>query len=219
MTMRCRTRGGDWPRSKRFRRPRPALWSRAPGRVDLMGSHTDYNLGYVLTLAISRDTWVAARPAPRRERAGSTPPTSIRRIASISAIPVRSADGARGATIPRRGLGARKEGLDARRLRRRDSKHGAVPQRAGFVRRPGMRHGRGFSSPGRLATRREREWPSLPARRKRFCRAQLRHSRPVHILRGPRSVRPVARLQGHFDAPGATRRGTPRGDLRHAREA
>lgn len=40
----------------------PTVWSRAPGRVDLMGSHTDYNLGFVLTLAISRDTWVAARP-------------------------------------------------------------------------------------------------------------------------------------------------------------
>jgi galactokinase len=40
----------------------PALWARAPGRVDLMGSHTDYNLGYVLTLPISRDTWIAARP-------------------------------------------------------------------------------------------------------------------------------------------------------------
>ena len=39
----------------------PELWSRAPGRVDLMGSHTDYNLGFVLTLPISRDTWIAAR--------------------------------------------------------------------------------------------------------------------------------------------------------------
>lgn len=39
----------------------PQLWARAPGRVDLMGSHTDYNLGYVLTLPISRDTWIAAR--------------------------------------------------------------------------------------------------------------------------------------------------------------
>ena len=39
----------------------PELWARAPGRVDLMGSHTDYNLGFVLTLSISRDTWVAAR--------------------------------------------------------------------------------------------------------------------------------------------------------------
>ncbi len=40
----------------------PELWSRAPGRVDLMGSHTDYNLGYVMTMAIDRDTWIAARP-------------------------------------------------------------------------------------------------------------------------------------------------------------
>jgi galactokinase len=40
----------------------PSLWCRAPGRVDLMGSHTDYNLGYVLTLPIGHDTWIAARP-------------------------------------------------------------------------------------------------------------------------------------------------------------
>jgi galactokinase len=46
---------------------RAALVARAPGRVDLMGSHTDYNLGYVLTLAISRDTWIAARPRDDRK--------------------------------------------------------------------------------------------------------------------------------------------------------
>jgi galactokinase len=40
----------------------PALFVQAPGRVDLMGSHTDYNLGYVLTQAIDRNTWIAARP-------------------------------------------------------------------------------------------------------------------------------------------------------------
>lgn len=39
----------------------PELIVRAPGRVDLMGSHTDYNQGYVLTLSIDRDTWIAAR--------------------------------------------------------------------------------------------------------------------------------------------------------------
>ena len=39
----------------------PTVWVRAPGRVDLMGSHTDYNQGYVLTLPIDRDTWIAAR--------------------------------------------------------------------------------------------------------------------------------------------------------------
>lgn len=40
----------------------PTLWTRAPGRVDLMGSHTDYNMGYVVTMTIDRDTWLAAAP-------------------------------------------------------------------------------------------------------------------------------------------------------------
>lgn len=48
-------------------RSEPELWVRAPGRVDLMGSHTDYNLGYVLTLPISRDTWMAARANGSRD--------------------------------------------------------------------------------------------------------------------------------------------------------
>ena len=45
----------------RFQRE-PQVWSRAPGRVDLMGSHTDYNEGDVLTLTIDRETWIAAAP-------------------------------------------------------------------------------------------------------------------------------------------------------------
>ncbi|NOZ73017.1 MAG: galactokinase [Chloroflexi bacterium] len=44
----------------------PPFWSRAPGRVDLMGSHTDYNMGYVMTMTVDRDTWIAARPRPDR---------------------------------------------------------------------------------------------------------------------------------------------------------
>ncbi len=44
----------------------PKLWARAPGRVDLMGSHTDYNEGYVLTMTIDRDTWIAAMPRQDR---------------------------------------------------------------------------------------------------------------------------------------------------------
>jgi len=44
----------------------PSWWVRAPGRVDLMGSHTDYNLGYVLTLPIGWDTWMAIRPREDR---------------------------------------------------------------------------------------------------------------------------------------------------------
>jgi len=40
----------------------PSIWVRAPGRVDLMGSHTDYNMGFVMTISIDRDTWIAASP-------------------------------------------------------------------------------------------------------------------------------------------------------------
>jgi galactokinase len=35
---------------------------RAPGRVNLIGEHTDYNDGFVMPLAIDRAIWIAARP-------------------------------------------------------------------------------------------------------------------------------------------------------------
>lgn len=40
----------------------PTLVIRAPGRVNLIGEHTDYNDGFVMPLAIDRAAWIAARP-------------------------------------------------------------------------------------------------------------------------------------------------------------
>jgi galactokinase len=41
----------------------PTVVSRAPGRLEILGNHTDYNEGVVLSVAVDRATWFAAAPA------------------------------------------------------------------------------------------------------------------------------------------------------------
>ncbi|MGH7483392.1 MAG: galactokinase [Longimicrobiales bacterium] len=52
--------------SERFGAP-PEFIVRAPGRVNLIGEHTDYNDGFVLPLAIDHAAWIALRARPDRE--------------------------------------------------------------------------------------------------------------------------------------------------------
>ena len=47
----------------------PAMVARAPGRINLIGEHTDYNEGFVLPAAVDREATVVATPrADRRLR-------------------------------------------------------------------------------------------------------------------------------------------------------
>lgn len=44
----------------------PTLLARAPGRVNLIGEHTDYSDGFVLPMAIDRAIWIALTPRSDR---------------------------------------------------------------------------------------------------------------------------------------------------------
>lgn len=62
---------------RHFNQP-PAVFARAPGRVEFIGNHTDYNGGAVLGAAIDRTVTVLAAAAPAgqmrmRSTSGSTP--------------------------------------------------------------------------------------------------------------------------------------------------
>jgi galactokinase len=45
---------------------KPQIIVQAPGRVNLIGEHTDYNEGFVLPMAIDRAVWMALRPRDDR---------------------------------------------------------------------------------------------------------------------------------------------------------
>src|SRR5205807_350540 len=41
---------------------KPSYLVQAPGRLELLGNHTDYNQGLVLALAVDKHVWMASSP-------------------------------------------------------------------------------------------------------------------------------------------------------------
>ena len=61
----------------------PAFIVRAPGRVNLIGEHTDYNDGFVLPMAIERATFIALRPRDDNQVLAISPDMDDRRAFAL----------------------------------------------------------------------------------------------------------------------------------------
>ncbi len=68
----------------------PSYITRAPGRVNLIGEHTDYNDGYVLPMAIDRHIWIVAHP--RNDSAINVYSMDFDKVASFSTSNLKRAN-------------------------------------------------------------------------------------------------------------------------------
>ncbi len=75
----------------------PTCWVRAPGRAELLGTDTDDHLGYVLTMGIHLDTWIAFKPSGTDTvRVHSM---NLKRISSMPSVRNRTNPPARGTAM------------------------------------------------------------------------------------------------------------------------
>jgi galactokinase len=91
---------------------------RAPGRVNLIGEHTDYNEGFVMPLALEQAAWLAARARPDRQVVLWSENFNDRQEFSLDAITHAAGEGrwsnyTRGAAAVLAQRGVRLRGMDA----------------------------------------------------------------------------------------------------------
>jgi galactokinase len=107
----------------------PVVLARAPGRVNLIGEHTDYNDGYVLPMALGVDTCVAARARADRRivvRSVEQGDTQSFELDALERDPLRGwADYVKAVCWAMEAAGLRLGGAEL-------AVHGRVPQGAGL---------------------------------------------------------------------------------------
>ena len=186
----------------------PEVIARAPGRVNLIGEHTDYNDGFVLPVAIDREVRVAARRRPDA-RCASWPRTSGGAAGSTCGTSATTRPSAGATTSGAWPLMLQREGYALGGFEA--VVEGEVPSGAGLSSSAAVEVATATAlkalfgldlDPVRLV-------PLEPAGGERVRRRRLRDHGPVYLRPGAPGPRPVPGLPLPGDAPrpAARRRG------------
>ena len=160
---------------QQFARPHTAL-IRAPGRVNLIGEHTDYNDGFVLPCAIDFATHVAIAPNGSRSVRVYAADYGERDEFSLD-TPIAPSDKQWANYI----LGVGRTRFQAARRRgHRRQRQRATRRRIKLVCRAGSCHRQSRATRFQAAFERDRNRPNRAIRRKPLCWLQLRHHGPAH---------------------------------------
>ena len=179
---------------------------RAPGRVNLIGEHTDYNDGFVLPLAIDRAVWIALRPRnDRRVAVHSIDYNESGEFALNGMVHEKAGwiEYLKGVAWALHDAGFKLTGWEG-------VLSGDVPLGAGLVvfGRRGNGHRAGLRRRRRSALGPGGDGQAGPAGREQMDRRELRHHGPDDLRLGPGRPRHAAGLPLAGDPAGAAARPT-----------